>query len=209
MGCLSWEVMQLFEHKSFTSVARAISLFVSQYIPRDDVLTKDHIDGLVQERCNSSALAMELYPFCTNPLTWSWCMFYFNNYVAILWGKLTEENLHWRHCQHTCLPDFQNIAFSVQLIYGLKENFRKVDLSDWKYYMPQAIGLWDIWNTVTYAFQHIALNLLPQQLSYVSTKWFYVISRLPVIFHECHWQFSSQDSDIAIAGDSSVLGWHC
>ena len=28
------------------------------------------IDGLVQERCNSSALAMELRPFCTNPMIW-------------------------------------------------------------------------------------------------------------------------------------------
>ena len=26
-----------------------------------------HIDGLVQERCNSSALAMELRLFCTKP----------------------------------------------------------------------------------------------------------------------------------------------
>ena len=27
-----------------------------------------HIDGLVQERCNSSAIAMELHVPCTNPL---------------------------------------------------------------------------------------------------------------------------------------------
>ena len=27
----------------------------------------NHIDGLVQERCNSSALAMELHLLCTNP----------------------------------------------------------------------------------------------------------------------------------------------
>ena len=27
-----------------------------------------HFDGLVQERCNSSALALELHLFCTNPL---------------------------------------------------------------------------------------------------------------------------------------------
>ena len=29
----------------------------------------DNIDGLVQERCNSSALAMELRLSCTNPPT--------------------------------------------------------------------------------------------------------------------------------------------
>ena len=28
------------------------------------------IEGLVQERCNSSALAMELHLSCTNPLIW-------------------------------------------------------------------------------------------------------------------------------------------
>ena len=31
-----------------------------------------NIDGLMQERCNSSALAMELRLSCTNPSTWSW-----------------------------------------------------------------------------------------------------------------------------------------
>ena len=30
-----------------------------------------HIAGLVQERCNSSALALELHLSCTNPLIWS------------------------------------------------------------------------------------------------------------------------------------------
>ena len=33
-------------------------------------ITKHHIDGLVQERRNSSALAMELRLSCINPLTW-------------------------------------------------------------------------------------------------------------------------------------------
>ena len=31
-----------------------------------------HTDGLVQERCNSSALAMELLLSCTNPSIWWW-----------------------------------------------------------------------------------------------------------------------------------------
>ena len=31
-----------------------------------------HIDGLVQERCNFSALAMELRLSCTNPSIWCW-----------------------------------------------------------------------------------------------------------------------------------------
>ena len=29
-----------------------------------------YIDGLMQERCNSSALAMELHPSCSNPSIW-------------------------------------------------------------------------------------------------------------------------------------------
>ena len=33
----------------------------------------EHIDGLVQERCNSSALAMELRLSCTNPLIGMLC----------------------------------------------------------------------------------------------------------------------------------------
>ena len=33
---------------------------------------KDQINGLVQERCNSSALAMELSLSCTDPSSWLW-----------------------------------------------------------------------------------------------------------------------------------------
>ena len=34
---------------------------------------KSHIEGLVQERCNSSALAMELHLSCTNPSIQEFC----------------------------------------------------------------------------------------------------------------------------------------
>ena len=34
-----------------------------------------HIEGLVQERRNSSALAMELRFYCTNPMICDWCCF--------------------------------------------------------------------------------------------------------------------------------------
>ena len=37
----------------------------------DDYSITIHIDGFVQERCNSSALAMELRLSCTNPSIWS------------------------------------------------------------------------------------------------------------------------------------------
>ena len=44
----------------------------------------DDIDGLVQERRNSSALAMELRLSCTNPLTWKcFCI------TGLLWGQST------------------------------------------------------------------------------------------------------------------------
>ena len=35
-------------------------------------MTADHIDGLGQERRNSSVLAMELRLACTNPSIWGW-----------------------------------------------------------------------------------------------------------------------------------------
>ena len=42
-------------------------------IKKDKVFTgkMDHFNGLVQERCNSSALAMELHHSCTNPSIYS------------------------------------------------------------------------------------------------------------------------------------------
>ena len=53
---------------------------------RYEPLTTDHqrIDGFVQEGRNSSALAMELRPFCTNPKIWNLLKYvYFlpNNYL--------------------------------------------------------------------------------------------------------------------------------
>ena len=44
------------------------------------------IDRLVQERCNSSALAMELRLSCINPLTW---------YLMIIYLQI-NTNLQWR-----------------------------------------------------------------------------------------------------------------
>ena len=48
---------------------------------RDD----DGIDGLVQERRNSSALAMELRLSCTNPSTWK-------RFLPIRWGDGRADN---------------------------------------------------------------------------------------------------------------------
>ena len=41
-----------------------------------------HIDGLVQERCNSSALAMELRLSCTNPSISSWDACWFTGFMC-------------------------------------------------------------------------------------------------------------------------------
>ena len=46
-----------------------------------DVNTLRHVDGLVQERRNSSALVMELRLSCTNPSMYIWC---------------------WPHIKHKC-----------------------------------------------------------------------------------------------------------
>ena len=61
---------------------------------------EDHIDGLVQERRNSSALTMELRLSCTNPSIWWFCL---HNgvpilakqhlYISILW----PSNVIWHH----------------------------------------------------------------------------------------------------------------
>ena len=45
---------------------------------------KDKIDGLVQERRNSSALAMELHLSCTNPSRWSYDHLIFIMEILIL-----------------------------------------------------------------------------------------------------------------------------
>ena len=42
-----------------------------QYPSRNHVVSDHYLDGLVQERRNSSALAMELRLSCINPLIWS------------------------------------------------------------------------------------------------------------------------------------------
>ena len=62
----------------------------------------DHIDGLVQERCNSSALAMELRLSCTNPSIYNvmqsvmlceikWHDF-FNQLYKVLWQKYLYQD---------------------------------------------------------------------------------------------------------------------
>ena len=50
----------------------------------------DYIDGLVQERCNSSALAMELYLSCTNP---SICAKKLSVYNGCLWTVIPLTSL--------------------------------------------------------------------------------------------------------------------
>ena len=55
----------------------------------------EQIDGLVQERCNSIANALELHLSCTNPPKWRgiyiWCCFLIWKYHR-LWKFTSEEN---------------------------------------------------------------------------------------------------------------------
>ena len=74
-----------------------------------------HLDGLVQERCNSSVLAMELRLSCTNPSIsfWInicalnmyevWCMCQFGEYVCISDKFICTEHTMWSTWE-TCLP---------------------------------------------------------------------------------------------------------
>ena len=68
------------------------------------------INGLVQERCNSSALAIELRLSCTNPLTL--CMFYLT-FPATLRGDLL-----WEVCS-TVLFSVHNMKYGNNLWFVL------------------------------------------------------------------------------------------
>ena len=57
----------------------------------------DYIDGLVQERCNSSALAMELHLSCTNP---SICAKKLSVYNGCLWTVIPLTSLAKQLCSH-------------------------------------------------------------------------------------------------------------
>ena len=59
----------------------------------------DHIDGLVQERHNSVANALELHFFCTNTSTW-WC-----ENSKCPWWKSTRKIICIisRECTHRCM----------------------------------------------------------------------------------------------------------
>ena len=70
--------------------------------------SKEHVDGLVQERCNSIAKALELHLSCTNPSIWSSMMtfqfqqgnrnFYF--YVYLLQINTLRSRQNGRHFVH-------------------------------------------------------------------------------------------------------------
>ena len=63
-----------------------LAIFRRDHTPDPNNL-KEYIDGLMQERRNSSALAMELRLSCTNPWIWT-CV-----YVVIYWTNYISETL--------------------------------------------------------------------------------------------------------------------
>ena len=50
------------------------------------ITSSDHVDGLVQERRNSSVLAVELHLSCTNPLIWKIDCLLTNDLVKLLYN---------------------------------------------------------------------------------------------------------------------------
>ena len=62
----SWSTQQLHHMYQLVEVMLKLSMFTPAYLDGED-----HFDGLVQERRNCSALAMELHLSCTNPLIWA------------------------------------------------------------------------------------------------------------------------------------------
>ena len=53
-----------------------------------------HIDGLVQERCNSIANALELHLSCTNPLMLSYFMLLTDRSDVDTWLTMNSQQLH-------------------------------------------------------------------------------------------------------------------
>ena len=52
-------------------------------------------------------------------------------------GLAVSLNIH--------LPDFQNFAFfQYQIIYDLEEKFVQIYLPDGQFYLPRAVGQWDM-----------------------------------------------------------------
>ena len=79
-----------------------------------DMFNRDaiwHIDGLVQERCNSSALAIELRLSCTNPSIWSWsslvqmacCLMMPSLYLNQCWTLKQISTRNWILNEVVCL----------------------------------------------------------------------------------------------------------
>ena len=58
----AWKWTQMFVPLEFKQ------LIILSFLCKIDVHDRAYIDGLVQERCNSSALAIELCLSCTNPI---------------------------------------------------------------------------------------------------------------------------------------------
>ena len=90
-----------------------------------------YIDGLVQDRRNSSASAMELRLSCTNPSIYVWWMLYVK-YALLLyaidvvltlsyWGAETSENISMAWCTTAVTPllthwSYYSIALSHRYI---------------------------------------------------------------------------------------------
>ena len=65
------ERMPYYARKRFKNLVGLDS--VEKVSPHPEVYYQEHFDGLVQERCNSTALAVELRLSCTNPSISSEC----------------------------------------------------------------------------------------------------------------------------------------
>ena len=69
-----------------------------------------HIDGLMQERRNSSALAMELHLSCTSPSRWSSIQYVMTAHKAVVNGLSllsSGRSLQWRHNGHDSVSNYQ------------------------------------------------------------------------------------------------------
>ena len=108
-----WIILTMTSAKYWHSYHGSVSSFNSPYVVTSPLVTwwclmawrklDPHLDGLVQKRCNSSALAMELHLSCNNPSIWSGTALQLNqcwiivNWTPQTWISMTFE-LNFDNC---------------------------------------------------------------------------------------------------------------
>ena len=102
-------------------------------------LSDSHYDRFAQERCNSSALAMELHLSCINPLI-TWFIYLIAEIYSETWflGHLSAQySLNIPRCVDNVMQRCFHIIFN----YSLRLNFSGKRIYDYAFFMTQTLCL--------------------------------------------------------------------